>query len=182
MDPRYLHIVNAVDEEFERNRKLHGHRMRCGQGCTDCCHHRFVISGLEAHHMAEGLKLTTPEIRERLRSRASEYIRRTEQRLPCPALEGGACSIYEHRPLICRKFGMPIYNPEKPERILACELNFKSGEELCDPDLIRIQTGIHEPWREIRDTRRLTVAQAILEAPVWYSEQDARTYISAGDR
>ena len=51
-------------------------------------------------------------------------------RLACPALEDGACQIYENRPLMCRKYGMPLYNPQKPEQVFACELNFKPGEEI----------------------------------------------------
>ncbi len=94
-------------------------------------------------------------------------------RLACPALEDGVCQIYEFRPLICRKFGIPLYNPEKPGRVFACELNFKTGDEIFDPQLIQIQTGIHERWKQVqadyndaggvRDPKPLTVARALLE-------------------
>jgi Fe-S-cluster containining protein len=95
-------------------------------------------------------------------------------RLACPALdEQGACLIYERRPLICRKFGIPLYNPRRPGRVFACELNFREGEPVEDPDLVRIQTGIHEQSRALqdaynasgrrRDPRPITVARAILE-------------------
>ncbi len=94
-------------------------------------------------------------------------------RLACPALDHGVCSIYEFRPLICRKFGMPIYNPGRPGQIFACQLNFRDGEEIEDSQLIQIQTGIHESWRQLqseydnaggyRDASPITVARAILE-------------------
>lgn len=164
MDARYFDVVAQVDAEFERNRKLHGERIRCGQGCTDCCRHRFQITATEASAIQDGMRRLPLWVRRQLASRAAEYLRETAPRAPCPALHEGSCLIYEHRPLICRKFGMPIYNPEKPERILACELNFRAGEEIRDPDLIRIQTGIHVAWSAIRDTARLTVAEAVLQA------------------
>src|SRR5262249_30330370 len=155
--------------------KLHGDRIHCRPGCTDCCHHVFPISEIEAARIAVGLQHLTAEARQAIESRAREYVdarllRGT--RLPCPALDQGTCSIYEFRPLMCHKFGMPLYNPDKPGRIFACELNFKDGEEIEDPQLIQIQTSIHQTWKELQadyehlhgisEGPRLTVAHAIL--------------------
>jgi hypothetical protein len=94
-------------------------------------------------------------------------------RLACPALEDGVCQIYEYRPLICRKFGIPLYNPDRPGRVYACELNFGDGEEIVDGKLVQIQTGIHQEWKLLqsdyndaglpRDVEPLTVARALLE-------------------
>ena len=155
-EPRYLTIIASVEAEFQRNRELHGERIRCRAGCSDCCSQLFRISGLEAAHIAEGMRQVDPELRDRLRERATEYLAALPglppagARLPCPALVDGLCSIYEFRPLICRRFGMPIFNPDKPDRIFACELNFRDGEEIEDPHLIRIQTGIHEHWKQLK--------------------------------
>ncbi len=179
IERRYLEIVAAVDSEFERNRLLHGDRIHCRAGCTDCCHHLFQITEIEAARIAKGVRHLTPQARDALRERARAYLEAsahlpsTGARLACPALDGGVCSIYDDRPLTCHKFGMPLYNPDKPDRIYACELNFKDGEEIEDPDLIQIQTGIHRDWKQLQveygDTRKqsaartLNVARAILE-------------------
>lgn len=131
--------------------------------------------------------------REDLRTRARAYLPQREAivkshgmieawgklppegtRLACPALgDDGACRIYEHRPLVCRKFGMPLYNPQKPGQVFACELNFAAGEEIADDRLVQIQTGIYERWKAVqqdynraggrRDERPVTVARALLE-------------------
>ena len=95
-------------------------------------------------------------------------------RLACPALDDGICTIYDCRPLICRRFGMPIYNPDRPGRVFACELNFEDGQAIDDPDLVQIQTAIHEDWKQLqadynqsgghRDAEPITVARAILAA------------------
>jgi Fe-S-cluster containining protein len=189
---RYLEVVAAVDAEFARNLKLHGDRIHCRAGCSDCCHQLFQISPIEAAYIAAGVQRLHPADRDALRSRAEVYIDARRKlvtttgepeswgnlppvgtRLACPALIDGACSIYEYRPLICRKFGMPLYNPDKPGRIFACELNFKDGEEIQDRELIRIHTGLHQSWKEVkfeytrnggrRDSDPVTVARAIVE-------------------
>jgi Fe-S-cluster containining protein len=172
VEERYRNIVAAVDAEFARNVALHGDRIRCGPGCTECCHHVFPISSIEADIVARGLAALPTELRQQIETRAVEYIERgliRGERLPCPALHSGKCSIYEHRPLMCHKFGMPLFNPDKPGRIFACELNFANGEEIRDPDLIQIQTGIHEAWTQLKNDaavegERLTVAHAVIRA------------------
>ena len=111
----------------------------------------------------EGLE---PGAREAMKARAREYIEAgllRGARLPCPALVDGACSIYERRPVLCHAFGMPLYDPDKPERIMACELNFREGEEIEDPQLVQIQTGIQREWKALRAAGgRMTVAHAVL--------------------
>jgi Fe-S-cluster containining protein len=191
-EQRYLEIVAAVDAEFARNRALHGERIQCRPGCSDCCHHLFQITDIEASWIAKGIQRMEAQARSVLRERAIEYMRARARmvtvdgeaeswgrlppvgtRLACPALVDGVCSIYEFRPLMCHKFGMPLYNPAKPGRIFACELNFRDGEEIDDPELVQIHTGIHESWKAVRDEytaeggRRdaepWTVARAIVE-------------------
>jgi Fe-S-cluster containining protein len=174
-EERYRQIVAAVESEFARNRELHGDRIRCRPGCTDCCYHVFSISEMEADQIAQELPRLGQTVRERIESRAREYLELRlvrGERLPCPALHDGVCTIYEFRPILCRKFGMPLYNPDKPDRIFACELNFRDGEEIDDPQLVQIQTDIHQSWKQLRadysqahgsrTTGRLTVAHAIL--------------------
>jgi hypothetical protein len=136
----------------------------------------FAISPLEAAEVARGMAALPDDLRQQLRVRAVEYVERRllrGERVPCPALDAGRCSIYQNRPLMCHKFGMPLFNPDKPGRIFACELNFGDGEEIDDPDLIQIQTGIHEAWTQLkRDAAAthpaagepLTVAHAILRS------------------
>jgi Fe-S-cluster containining protein len=176
VEERYRKLVAAVDAEFERNRALHRDRIRCGPGCTECCHHIFAITRLEAAEVVRGMAGLPPGLRRQIRARAIEYLERRllrGERLPCPALHAGQCSIYEHRPLMCHKFGMPLFNPDKPDRIFACELNFASGEEIHDPHLIQIQTGIHNAWTKLKldaasvhgtASELFTVAHAIVGA------------------
>ena len=189
---RFQEICNQVQAEFERNRKRYGPRIQCRPGCSECCYQLFQITEIEAAVISEGVRSLEPAARERLQQRARIYLEERRRlveargepeawgnlpppgsRLACPALEDGLCRIYEWRPLICRKFGMPLYYPDKPGRVFACELNFRNGEEIADSQLVTIQTGIHGRWTELqteynlrggyRDPRPLTVARALLE-------------------
>lgn len=164
---RYQQTCREVEQEFERNRRLHGARIQCRSGCSDCCHQLFQITEIEAELIWQGVQAMAPEARERLQAKARDYLAEREKltggpeqwgklppegtRLACPALtEDGACGIYEHRPLICRRFGMPIFNPDRPDRVVACQLNFKPGDAIEDGQLVQIQTGIHHRWKAVQ--------------------------------
>jgi Fe-S-cluster containining protein len=189
---QFLEIAAEWESEFARNKKEYGERIHCRRGCTDCCSQMFQITEIEAAYISQGVERLPPNERENLRERARQYKVQRERllttrnvpdawgslppaglRLVCPALKDGACCIYEYRPLICRKYGIPLYNPRKPDQLFACELNFPPGEELEVTELIQIQSAIHERWSEVqveynanggrRDPEPITVGRAILE-------------------
>jgi Fe-S-cluster containining protein len=166
---RYSEIRTAVDREFRRNRRLHGRKIRCGRGCVDCCHQIFSITEVEAAAISRLVKTLTPRAAENLKANARAflperqeilrqhgYIRawgqlpKPETRLACPALIDDECALYSERPLVCRKFGMPLYHPEQPGRIFACELNFRPGETYHDAQLVSIQGDIARQWTELQ--------------------------------
>lgn len=188
---RYHEICGQVADEFRRNRRLHRKRIHCRRGCTDCCHHLFQISEIEAASISAGVKKLPREQRRLLVEKANAYLPARDAlmkqygyidawgnlpapgtRLACPALVEDACAIYEQRPLICRKFGMPLYHPEKPGRTFACELNFRPREVIEDLRLVPLQTSIASDWGRIqrdydraggqRDEFPVSVADAII--------------------
>jgi Fe-S-cluster containining protein len=192
MIDRYMEICRDWDREFQRNRALYGPQIQCRPGCSDCCHQLFQITEIEAAHISNGIRQLAADLRSRLQARAKPYLdarramvtARGEQeawgslpppgtRLPCPALEDGACTIYEYRPLICRKFGIPLYSPAKPGQVFACELNFRAGDSIDDGQLVQIQTSLYHDAKQLqadyndaggrRDPNPITVARAILE-------------------
>lgn len=173
-----------------------GTGLQCRRGCTACCSQLFDITLLEAAYLSRHVRGLPPEKQAELQRRARAYRPQRQKllqdrggerwaqqiegrlpleglRLPCPALDpDGACSVYEARPLVCRKFGMPLYNPGRPGVLGACELNFSSGEEIEPADIVENQTRIHDRWQGVKTavreaypegSRLLTVADALLE-------------------
>ena len=190
---RFRDAAARWDAEFRRGAALHGPRIQCRRGCTHCCYQLFQITEPEAAVISQAVREMPAAEREDLQARASAYLPQREallrehglieawghlppegERLACPALgDDGACRIYDHRPLICRKYGVPLYNPERPDRVFACELNFQPGDEIDDPQLVQIQTGLYHDWKQVqedyndqggrRDEKPITVARALLE-------------------
>jgi Fe-S-cluster containining protein len=168
---KFYDISYLVQKEFDRNLELYGEKIQCRKGCSKCCSQIFRITGLDGWIITEHVKSLPAENRERLIAKAREYIsslENEEKGLPCPALGTECeCTIYEARPIVCRRFGMPIYDYKTPEKIHACDLNFKDGEEINDSKLIPNQTGIGEMWDKLKkefSEGPTTIAEAIYKA------------------
>ncbi|CDN90608.1 hypothetical protein BN948_05053 [Hydrogenophaga intermedia] len=74
----------------------------CRHGCAHCCHIAVSVPEVEAKLIAAktGRRLQRPLRPRSLADGADEHDYGYDD--PCVFLEGGRCSIYEHRPLACR--------------------------------------------------------------------------------
>lgn len=97
-----------VGSKLIRLRHIAGERSRifassaaCGSGCNHCCHIETTVPRSEAKLIAKaiGLRLAEPDERLTMETIAG---RRKFFGVPCSFLVDGKCSIYAHRPLVCR--------------------------------------------------------------------------------
>ena len=160
---KFYDLSGLIQTEFDRNTAIYGEKIQCRKGCSKCCSQIFKITMLDGWIIREHIRSLSDSERNILKQKAKEYIMGT----PCPALgKEGECTIYEARPVICRRFGMPIYDYKNPQKIYACELNFKDGDEIIDEKLISNQTNIGKNWDELKTEfgeGSTTIAEAIIE-------------------
>jgi len=101
---RYDELTAKVDAFFARVQARHGCDMQCGTGCSDCCHVRLSVTGVEANAIRELVASWPAERRAALAERA-----RGARIDRCAALDdAGRCAIYAARPITCRSHGAPI--------------------------------------------------------------------------
>lgn len=146
--PDYKEILTAADRFFSKVAEEQPSALACRLGCTLCCHGLFEISAADVSTIAQGLAALDGEQRQAIVARAEAIVETTDHPplrecspdekeaffaraddVPCPALgPSGACMIYEHRPLVCRTFGLPIRNGAS---FLGeeCELNFTASSQ-----------------------------------------------------
>jgi Fe-S-cluster containining protein len=135
----YRKILDRADAHFASVMRTQGQNLQCGAGCSLCCYGLFEIGSGDVPLIAEGLEKMHPSRRRKVIRKALEierinlreatgeekeaYFDRT-QSTPCPNLdEAGLCMLYEHRPLVCRTFGLPLRDGRKYVGDI-CELNF----------------------------------------------------------
>jgi Fe-S-cluster containining protein len=98
-----------------------------------------------------------PNLRECSTLEKESFFDRTAS-TECPNLNGaGECMIYEHRPLVCRTFGLPLRNGERYLGDI-CELNFS---EATDDEKLRAAWDLQ--WEDILGPEdEYTIPEAIV--------------------
>jgi len=135
----YQRLVARVDAFGQAIRQRYPTQITCHAGCDGCCYQQFTVFPVEAQHLAQAVTALAPEARQRLLARLQQADpwRVVDTPPPCALLEHGRCSLYDHRPLICRIHGFPLSSTmiERPDggQRDCCPLNFA---DVPLPDII----------------------------------------------
>lgn len=106
---REVHVT--IDKVLERDRKISATSsdIRCGKGCSHCCHGPVEIWPHEAALLVEITRETGMELDKARLERQSRHTADTWRQQPvadtaCVFLgSDGACKVYQFRPNACRK-------------------------------------------------------------------------------
>lgn len=156
----------VIDQDVAPVVQRYRDHIECAAGCSDCCHQSFEVSDLEGTYLREGLSSTTQDVREDILAKARGY--HSGKRQPCPVLSSeGTCRLYEYRPRICRKYGIPLWNPQRPERVDTCPKNFRNVGDIDAELIVDPQARWAQAWIEIREqsdaaTRKASIATQLL--------------------
>lgn len=148
----------ALLEELEAERRRlmsHPGYVGCRENCDTCCRGTSLLSILpvEMIHMKQGLLKLPPELREYIYDRARRAILKALSlgydagklmegkageammkmrggEAVCPFLIGGVCAIYDQRPLICRIWGLPMFDGL---RTSCCKYTFVGNLDALKP-------------------------------------------------
>jgi Fe-S-cluster containining protein len=142
-DDDYRNILERADAHFASVMTSQPQNLQCGAGCSLCCYGLFEIGSGDVPILAEGLAQLPPARRKKIIAKSLEIVEKNAhpnlrecssgekeaffertKATPCPNLDAaGLCMMYEHRPLVCRTFGLPLRDGRK---LLGdvCELNF----------------------------------------------------------
>jgi len=101
-------LIDALSAEAKR----HNITIDCKKGCTWCCHQPVYAVSHEFHFMWQFMQLNMTEAERKiiLKKAFDNYQQKGRlsdeelkfNKLPCPLLVNGACSIYDARPMACR--------------------------------------------------------------------------------
>ena len=120
------HVASAPDDQkLRRMRHLAAEfndqftpYSACKNSCSHCCNRSVLVAKSEAKLIA--LCIRTPLAKLVMTHRAGDKVVRTSyQGTPCTFLVAGKCSIYQHRPLVCRM----LVNMDSDERLCKLKLN-----------------------------------------------------------
>jgi Fe-S-cluster containining protein len=124
----YKELLNTIDLHFEKVKQLQKDEMSCSKGCSSCCINDLTVCSIEAHYMKTAI------------TNKNFNMPNTDE-TNCIFLIDNECSIYNHRPVVCRTQGLPLlYEGHEGEKELSvCEKNFLnniSSESILDMEKI----------------------------------------------
>lgn len=133
---QYKLLLENVDRFCAAVQARFPEQVACRRGCDACCTHIGVMA-VEAIGLALALAALPEAEAEKIRVRA-RGMRKGEG---CPLLAGGACLLYEARPVICRTQGLPLLVEEDGQgRVDHCPLNFQGVESLPGDAVLNLET------------------------------------------
>ena len=109
-----LRFYHRVDLALMGAAMPEGRSLACREGCSYCCHYHVYVSAPEAHSIADRLRSRAKlgeldRVKQRLQENVNKVANMTVEEhvatnVTCAFLsEAGGCSIYEVRPVACRK-------------------------------------------------------------------------------
>ncbi|HEX8252108.1 MAG TPA: YkgJ family cysteine cluster protein [Thermoanaerobaculia bacterium] len=173
----YKDILDRADEHFAEVMRTQPQNLACGAGCSLCCYGLFEIGSGDVPVIAEGLAKLHPMRRRKVVRRALEIVEQNAhpnlrecspeekeaffdrtQSTPCPNLDdNGLCMMYEHRPLVCRTFGLPLREGATYVGDI-CELNFTQS---TSTDCMKAAWDLE--WEDVLGTEdEFTIPEAIV--------------------
>ncbi len=173
----YKRILKEADTFFRQVLDRNRDSMQCGKGCSLCCYGLFEIGSGDIPVLAEGLAKMHPARRKMVIARAREIYETSEHpalrecspiekekffdrtaSTPCPNLnEAGECLMYEHRPLVCRTFGLPLRDGDRYIGDV-CDLNFADS-----PQTVKESAAWDLQWEDELGTEdEYTIPEAIV--------------------
>ena len=134
---KYSKFLKSLDARLYCYFKQQAEHICCKKGCSDCCEQGdYPISELELKYLMLGFSSLDYELKFKIQKKFSEIKKGGE----CPFLIDKICSIYSHRPIICRVHGLAYLCKDKTVKLPYCANNklnynnvYNNGEFLTEP-------------------------------------------------
>ena len=155
-------FLKSVDEDLVKIFDYQKEYLCCKKGCSFCCEDGdYPLSELEFAYLQEEYNKLDEATKKQINENIEKIKKENTESYVCPYLINHSCSVYSHRPFVCRTFGVltedakgnpafpkcatmglnfsKIYDEEKQH--LSFELVEKNGFEIF-PKIFRLNNKV----------------------------------------
>ncbi|RJR39765.1 MAG: YkgJ family cysteine cluster protein [Desulfobacteraceae bacterium] len=166
----YEFLADKADGAFGEMQERHGSCIKCSPKCADCCHAVFGLFLIEAAYIKQQFDRLPSEAKKEILFSIQETergLRRLEskmranegdpdmqaqilatERVKCPLLNSeNECSLYDHRPITCRVYGIPTRIQGKAR--VCGKAGFEKGGSYPAFDLDSVYRDLFELSKEL---------------------------------
>jgi len=152
----YYLLTKEIDKQTANLRTQVDQQTLCPPDCHGCCitTATLPVSEVEGLDLKDGIIALPESVRSYVWRKANKTIRKLaslgyslENIIPdsgnkaldaikgapeseCPLLIGGVCSVYKHRPILCRIWGYPMFNGDE---VACCRRTFIGKKDKVKP-------------------------------------------------
>lgn len=164
---KYEALVHMVDAVFDRVKKEYPKEVFCREKCSDCCYAIFDLTLIEALYLKDKIlkQFTgkekndlmeiadkTDRVLTKMKRDAYKAVKNgadqleivgkmSQERVRCPLLgEDNLCTIYDHRPITCRVYGIPTSTAGVSH--ICGRTNFNQGDAYPTLNMDKIYTQL----------------------------------------
>lgn len=100
-------FLEILDDDLKKIFEYQKEYIVCKKGCSLCCRRGdYPLSEIEFEYLKAGFEKLNEETKEKINNNIEELKKGNRDSYICPFLMEDSCSIYSHRPIICRTFGV----------------------------------------------------------------------------
>lgn len=123
----YLIYLSYIDKKLEKYFNDQAPYIFCKKGCARCCQYGdYPFSEIEIKYLMEGFSTLSQDKKQAILKNI-EKIKEEKQNFTgeqftyqCPFLLNNECSVYQHRGIICRTFGLISAREDENSKIPFC--------------------------------------------------------------
>ncbi len=186
----YAKMAAEMDDVFAKVQAACPKEVTCELGCCDCCYALFDLTLVEAMALNQAFRTKLPDgVRQAVLEEAEIIDRKTfqikrkafkdrqkgvetetilkelgQERVRCPLLSHeNRCLLYEHRPLTCRLYGLPL--SVGGEVHTCAQSNFVNGQKYPTVFMDRIQDRLLDLSQRLVDalpTKHTKLAEVLV--------------------
>ena len=143
----YKEFLVDLDKRLEGYFSAHKEHICCEPGCSACCEKGdYPLSQIELEYLMHGYAQLDDDTKIKIQNN----IKIIEKGGACPFLINKLCSVYSHRPIICRVHGLAYLCMDKTVKVPYCAYDGKNYSKVYDNGEITIN-----PVLENLDTQNL---------------------------
>lgn len=151
---KYLNFLqNNLDKFFEQQTPY----IACKKGCGLCCKNaQFPFSEMEFNYLIQGSLILPSDIQAKIEENIGQIKKEKSEfngdvfKYNCPFLIDNVCSVYEHRGIVCRSFGL-IESTEEKAKIPFCHSNGMNYSNVVDDENMTIS---QEKYLALKEEKR----------------------------
>ena len=127
----YAEFLQELDVRLKEYFDSFGEDVCCKKGCSDCCEKGdYPLSDIELEYLMQGFMALEPKIKIQVQHNIKNMVKGGQ----CPFLINKECSVYAHRPIICRVHGLAYFYEGEKVKLPYCVNSGKNFSKLYKED------------------------------------------------